>query len=107
MIDEGGKVKSALYGKIDGEFGLDAINSKTCFVLFTYYLNPTSNDRNMEFNPQKNLFTDLTSDERLSYHKSRFASMRRTPLIIAAVIMALMILPSASGFCAGSIRSTL
>ena len=66
VIDEGGKVKSALFGKIDGGFRLDAINSKTCFVLFTYYLNPTSNDRNMEFNPQKNLFTDLTSDERVT-----------------------------------------
>jgi hypothetical protein len=28
-------------------------------VLFTYYLNPTPNDRNMEFDPKQNLFKDL------------------------------------------------
>jgi len=66
VLDEDGKVKSALYGKIDGDFRLDAINSKTCFVLFTYYLNPTPNDRNMEFNPENNLSANLTSDERVS-----------------------------------------
>lgn len=66
VLDEDGKVKSALYGKIDGDFRLDAINSKTCFVLFTYYLNPKPNDRNLEFNPEKNLFTNLASDEQVS-----------------------------------------
>ena len=43
-----GKVAEALYGKIHGDF-LD----------FTYYFNPTPNDRNLEFDPDKNLFGGL------------------------------------------------
>jgi hypothetical protein len=27
---------------------------------FTYYLNPIPNDRNLEFNPKRNLIKDLT-----------------------------------------------
>jgi hypothetical protein len=41
-----GQVTNALYGKIYGQ-----INGR-----FTYYLNPTPNDRNIEFDPAKNLF---------------------------------------------------
>ena len=44
-LDEHGNIISALYGKIYGDF-----------LQFTYYLNPTSNDRNIEFDPEKNLF---------------------------------------------------
>ncbi|HWD91715.1 MAG TPA: carboxypeptidase-like regulatory domain-containing protein [Verrucomicrobiae bacterium] len=44
VLDERGKVKSALYGKIYGDF-----------MQFTYYLNPTPNDRNVEFDPARNL----------------------------------------------------
>lgn len=53
VLDEKGKIKSALYGKIYGDF-----------MSFAYYLNPTPNDRNMEFNPQKNLFENLKSFEK-------------------------------------------
>ncbi len=28
-------------------------------VIFTYYLNPSPNDRNLEFDPKRNLFTNL------------------------------------------------
>lgn len=66
VLDDEGKVKSAQYGKIDGDIRLDAINSKTCIVLFTYYLNPTTNDQNMEFDPRKNLSANPTSDERVT-----------------------------------------
>jgi hypothetical protein len=45
VLDEQGNVKSALYGKIYGDF-----------MHFTYYLNPTPNDRNVEFDPNHNLF---------------------------------------------------
>lgn len=31
--------------------------------MFTYYLNPTPNDRNIEFDPKRNLFTNLSSSE--------------------------------------------
>ncbi len=44
VLDEKGRVKSALYGKIYGDF-----NS------FYYYLNPTPNDTNIEFDPNQNL----------------------------------------------------
>ena len=66
VLDDDGKVKSARYGKIDGDIRLDAINSKTCLVLFTYYFNPTASDRNMEFNPTKNLSANLAPDERVT-----------------------------------------
>jgi hypothetical protein len=51
-LDENGKVKTALYGKIYGD--PEQMN-------FTYYLNPTPNDRNIEFDPKRNLFGGLQS----------------------------------------------
>jgi len=44
-LDEQGNIVSAQYGKIYGDF-----------LQFAYYLNPTPNDRNVEFDPNKNLF---------------------------------------------------
>ncbi len=44
ILDESGNVKSALYGKIYGDF-----------MQFVYYLNPTPNDRNIEFDTKRNL----------------------------------------------------
>jgi len=52
VVDQQGKVVSCLYGKIYGDF-----------MNFTYYLNPTPNDRNVEFDPKRNLFTNLKPDE--------------------------------------------
>ena len=49
MLDQNGNVKSALYGKIYGDF-----------MQFSYYLNPTPNDRNVEFDPKQNLMKKLT-----------------------------------------------
>ena len=46
VLDANGNVKSALYGKIYGDF-----------MKFTYYLNPTPNSRNMEFDPKNNLLS--------------------------------------------------
>ena len=64
--DEGGKIKSALYGKIYGDFTIDPINSKTMWILFTYYLNPESNSRNIEFDPKHNLLNGVTEfDEQI------------------------------------------
>lgn len=54
VLDEKGKVKSANYGKIYGEF-----------MNFTYYLNPTPNDPNMEFDPMRNLLTGLKDSEKV------------------------------------------
>ena len=53
--DQNGKILSGNYGKIYGDF-----------MNFTYYLNPTPNDRNVEFDPKRNLFTNLKADERVT-----------------------------------------
>lgn len=60
---EGGKIVSANYGKIDRDIDFDIINSDTALLFFTYYLNPTPNDRNMEFDPKRNLLTGLKESE--------------------------------------------
>lgn len=44
-VDKDGNIISAYYGKIHGDF-----------LQFTYYLNPAPNDRNLEFDPEKNLY---------------------------------------------------
>lgn len=64
-LDENGNVKSALYGKMHGDFALDPINSKTVKIFFDYYINPTANSRNVEFDPKQNLFKRLTADENI------------------------------------------
>jgi len=58
-LDENGHVTTALYGKIYGDFRFDIINGNPAYLLFDYYLNPTPNDRNMEFDPKQNLFSNL------------------------------------------------
>ena len=58
VLDPNGKVISALYGKIHGDISWDTLNSLSGHLQFTYYLNPTSLDRNLEFNPKRNLFPD-------------------------------------------------
>ena len=58
---QNGKLVSAQYGKIarDIEF------FSTDEIRFVYYLNSTPNDRNMEFDPQQNLFGNLPPLERV------------------------------------------
>ena len=59
-LDENENVKSALYGKIPGGFKLYAGTIKPHSGMgFDYYLNPTPNDRNLEFDPGKNLSQNL------------------------------------------------
>lgn len=59
-LDENGNIKSALYGKINGNFKLYAGTIKPHSGMgFDYYLNPTPNDRNLEFDPKHNLSTNL------------------------------------------------
>jgi len=55
VLDENGAVRSALYGKIYGDF-----------MQFRYYLNPASNDRNVEFDTKRNLMENLKSTEQVS-----------------------------------------
>jgi hypothetical protein len=54
VLDSNGNVKSALYGKIYGD--PDQMN-------FRYYLDPTPNDRNIEFDPKQDLLGGLESFE--------------------------------------------
>lgn len=56
VLNENGKIISAKYGKIYGDIVCDFADEKNMGIYFTYYLNPTSNDRNVEFDPAKNLF---------------------------------------------------
>lgn len=55
VLDEQGNVKSTLYGKIYGDF-----------MSFSYYLNPTPNERNIEFDPKHNLMQGLKSFEQVT-----------------------------------------
>jgi hypothetical protein len=57
------KIVSTNYGKIDRDIDFDIINSDTALLFFTYYLNPTPNDRNMEFDPKRNLLKGLKDGE--------------------------------------------
>lgn len=58
VVDDKGELVRALYGKIRGPIEFDARESKTAHVGFTYYLNPDGT-RNLEFDPARNLFTNL------------------------------------------------
>jgi len=62
-VKENGRIIAANYGKISGGLRLDGMNSNTCTILFTYYLNPTPLDRNMEWDPKQNLIKGLTWEE--------------------------------------------
>jgi hypothetical protein len=66
-LDDSGNVKSALYGKIPGNFRFYAgTKAPTSGMGFDYYLNPTPNDRNVEFDPKRNLITALKPLEGVS-----------------------------------------
>jgi hypothetical protein len=59
-LDQDGNVKSALYGKINGDFRFyTGTIAPTSGMGFDYYLNPTPNSRNLEFDPKENLVKDL------------------------------------------------
>jgi hypothetical protein len=52
-LDRDGNIASANYAKIMGDF---LVATKGGQVAFTYDFNPLPNDRNLEFDPKKNLF---------------------------------------------------
>ena len=56
VLDDKGNILSARYGKIYGPIEYGEKDQGGGGVRFTYYLNPTDNDRNLEFNPSRNLF---------------------------------------------------
>jgi hypothetical protein len=64
-IERDGQIVSALYGKLSQGFFVGAMNSTNANVRTCYYLNPTPLDRNMEFDPKLNLFTNMTVMEKV------------------------------------------
>ena len=64
--NEAGVVTNAYYGKIHGDFDFGGAGTNGSSLVFTYYLNPTPNDRNLEFDPKKNLFKNLKSTEEVN-----------------------------------------
>lgn len=54
-----GDTEKALYGKIHGNIQYGRISSGKGAIRFTYYLNPTPGDTNVEFDPRQNLFTEF------------------------------------------------
>lgn len=62
VVDEKGHIVRARYGKIYGpvEYG-ENLTTSNGLMRFTYYLNPTDNDRNLEFDPARNLFPESES----------------------------------------------
>jgi hypothetical protein len=66
--NETGVVTNAWYGKVHGNFEFIGAgrNTEGSWLKFTYYLNPTPNDRNLEFDPKKNLFQNLKSTEQVT-----------------------------------------
>jgi hypothetical protein len=58
-VGQYGRIKAANYGKVVGDIGIDPRESKTCQIFFTYYLNPTSLDRNLEWDTKQNVLTGL------------------------------------------------
>jgi hypothetical protein len=56
ILTEKAEIKSALYGKIMGDIDFYVgTRAPKSGIGFTYYLNPTPNDRNVEFDPKQNL----------------------------------------------------
>ena len=57
--DDNGNLKEAYYGKIYGDFEIDGDEKRgVTRISFMYYLNPTSLDRNLEWDMKSNLCTD-------------------------------------------------
>jgi len=58
-VEQDGKIVSAHYGKIRGGIEIEPRETPTCTIAFTYYFNPTPNDRNLEWDTTKNVFGNL------------------------------------------------
>jgi hypothetical protein len=64
-IDKNGKIISANYVRLMNNVNLFGVLAPTQGAVFTYYFNPTPNDRNLEFDPSRNLFTNLEPTEQV------------------------------------------
>lgn len=62
--EKDGKLIRAMYGKIHGDFEYDIDSENKAKIVFKYYLNPDYT-RNLEFDPNNNLFRNLKSTEQV------------------------------------------
>lgn len=62
-LEENGKIIAINYGKITGDISIEPRGRKTCLIAFTYYFNPKSFDRNLEWDPKRNLLQGLSVSE--------------------------------------------
>lgn len=62
-VEENGRIIAANYGKITGDIGIDPRDNKTCLITFTYYFNPSSLDRNLEWDTTRNLLQGLSREQ--------------------------------------------
>ena len=62
--DLDGRIIAAHYGKIRGPLFYEVMSNGTSLQM-TYYFNPNPNDRNMEFDPDRNMIRDLRIGERV------------------------------------------
>jgi len=62
VVNEEGEIIKANYAKFKCE-SLYGVLSDSPGIRFTYYFNPEVNDRNLEFDPKRNLFTSLKNEE--------------------------------------------
>jgi hypothetical protein len=58
-IRSNGDTDKSLYGKIDGNIEFSRFGYSNGAIRFTYYLNPSQGDNNIEFDPKRNLFKNL------------------------------------------------
>ncbi len=76
VVDEDGSLESANYGKFASDLQYDPRESgwhvshknkpkNFGTISFVYYFNPQVNDRNLEFDPSRNLFSNLSRDEQV------------------------------------------
>jgi len=64
--DKEGNIETAYYCKIFSGIELFGVLADKPSLKMTYYCNPSINDRNLEFNPRKNLFKNLKDEEKVS-----------------------------------------
>jgi hypothetical protein len=62
--NKNGKFLKGMYGKIAGPIKYSTVSSKTAKIIFKYYINPDYS-QNLEFDPNRNLFTGLSGLERV------------------------------------------
>jgi hypothetical protein len=63
-IRSNGDTDNSLYGKIHGNIEFSRFGYSNGAIRFTYYLNPSKDDTNIEFDPKRNLFKKLKDSTR-------------------------------------------